>query len=445
MAARKVGVLDDAHCLSEQAQNALLKTLEEPPGAPVLVLVASSAALLLPTVRSRCQVVRLDPLPAPEVVRVLEASGVPAEQANQLAPLAEGSPGRALALAGEAEKRARALVLRDLPRLRELGADELSRTAQELSRGALDAGLATALAWYRDALETALVGDGAALRNPAAADDVRRAARRRCFANSRRSMIRSSLSRRTPTACSPSKPCSSRCARSSVVPARARTRPHGRAPGRARSPRGRGPLPAERPDLRLRSGSAPPPARRSRAGGDRARPRARHGGRPGPLAAPHPRPPARHQEGRLARPGARGPEPPAGAAALPHGARAGARPEPRDQADQGRVGLRREQGHLLLRGRGAGRPPRPGARAGRAAAHARRDEADRRARRDQSDGRGRAVRARAVLLLVAAGVPAGVGQDGEGAGPVAQPLEARRHVRAAQVLPALRVPDVRRA
>ena len=178
MAARKVGVLDDAHCLSEQAQNALLKTLEEPPGAAVLVLVASSAALLLPTVRSRCQVVRLEPLPAAEVVRVLEASGVPAEQASQLAPLAEGSPGRALALAGEAEKRARSLVLRDLPRLRELDADELSRTAQELSRGALDAGLATALAWYRDVLETALAGDGAALRNPAAADDVRRAARR---------------------------------------------------------------------------------------------------------------------------------------------------------------------------------------------------------------------------------------------------------------------------
>ena len=177
MAARKVAVLDDAHCLSEQAQNALLKTLEEPPGAAVLVLVASAAALLLPTVRSRCQVVRLDPLPVAEVVRVLEASGVPARQARELAPLAEGSPGRALALAGEAETRARARVLQDLPRLRELGADELSRTAQELSRGALDAGLATALAWYRDVLETALAGDAAPLRNPAAADDVRRAAR----------------------------------------------------------------------------------------------------------------------------------------------------------------------------------------------------------------------------------------------------------------------------
>ena len=42
-------------------------------------------------------------------------------------------------------------------------------------------------------------------------------------------------------------------------------------------------------------------------------------------------------------------------------------------------------------------------------------------------------------------VPAGVGQDGEGAGAVAQPVEARRHVRAAQVLPALRVRDLRRA
>src|SRR5205814_702675 len=85
-------------------------------------LVASSAALLLPTVRLRCHMVRLDPLPAAEVARVLDACGLSPEQARELAPLAEGSPGRALALAGEAETHARALVLRDLPRLRELGA-----------------------------------------------------------------------------------------------------------------------------------------------------------------------------------------------------------------------------------------------------------------------------------------------------------------------------------
>jgi len=176
MAARKVGVLDEAHCLSEQAQNALLKTLEEPPATAALVLVASAAALLLPTVRSRCQVVRLDPLPTAEVVRVLEACGLPAERARALAPLAEGSPGRALALDGKEAEKARARVLADLPRLRELAADQLSAAAQELSRGALDAALVTALAWYRDVLQTALVGETLPLRNPAVAPAIRTAA-----------------------------------------------------------------------------------------------------------------------------------------------------------------------------------------------------------------------------------------------------------------------------
>src|SRR4029077_11461968 len=91
MTARKIGLVDDAHCLNEHGQNALLKTLEEPPGASVLLLVASSAALVLPTVRSRCQVVRLDPLPTAAVARVLVTRGLPVERAGQLAALAEGS------------------------------------------------------------------------------------------------------------------------------------------------------------------------------------------------------------------------------------------------------------------------------------------------------------------------------------------------------------------
>src|SRR5262249_49087135 len=98
MAARKVGIVDDAHCLNEHGQNALLKTLEEPPGASVLVLIATSAALMLPTVRSRCQILRLEALPPDAVAGVLAARGIPAERHAALAALAEGSPGRALAL-----------------------------------------------------------------------------------------------------------------------------------------------------------------------------------------------------------------------------------------------------------------------------------------------------------------------------------------------------------
>jgi DNA polymerase-3 subunit delta' len=178
MAARKVGLLDDAHCLNEHGQNALLKTLEEPPGASTLVLIASSAALLLPTVRSRCQVVRLDPLPPDAVARVLEARGVPAERRGTLAALAEGSPGRALALAGAEQMRARERVLEALPRLRDLPAHEVSKLAQDISRGELDAALTTALGWYRDVLQTTLVGEALPLRNPGSAAAVHAAAGR---------------------------------------------------------------------------------------------------------------------------------------------------------------------------------------------------------------------------------------------------------------------------
>ena len=178
-ASRKIGVVDDAQCLNEHGQNALLKTLEEPPGASVLVLVSSSAALLLPTVRSRCQLVRLDPLAPDAVARVLIARGVAPERARVLGALAEGSPGRALELEGDEQGKARDRVLRALPALADLAAAELSQLAQELSRGAADAALSAAVAWYRDVLETSLVGDGLPLRNPEAAAAIRTAAARR--------------------------------------------------------------------------------------------------------------------------------------------------------------------------------------------------------------------------------------------------------------------------
>ena len=101
--------------------------------------------------------------------------------------------------------------------------------------------------------------------------------------------------------------------------------------------------------------------------------------------------------------------------------------------------LRCLEDDLLLLRRGPRRLPRSGARSGADAAYAHRDEADRQPRRDQADRRRRAVRPRAVLLELAERVQLGVGEDGQGAGAVAQPLEAGRHVRAAEVLPALRV------
>ena len=95
----KVAIIDDAPALTIAAQNALLKTLEEPPQRSFVILVAANADALLATVRSRCRRVRFGPLTSAEVIDVLTRDhDVAAATAEPLACLAEGSPGRALLL-----------------------------------------------------------------------------------------------------------------------------------------------------------------------------------------------------------------------------------------------------------------------------------------------------------------------------------------------------------
>jgi DNA polymerase-3 subunit delta' len=105
-------VLNDAHAMTEQAQNALLKGLEEPPATSHVVLVTAAPQALLPTIRSRCQVLRPGPLPA----RVVEAylrdrAGLPADEARLRASLAGGSLGAALAFESEAYRALREELL----------------------------------------------------------------------------------------------------------------------------------------------------------------------------------------------------------------------------------------------------------------------------------------------------------------------------------------------
>jgi DNA polymerase-3 subunit delta' len=90
-------IIDDADALMPEAQNALLKTLEEPPPASVFVLVTSRPDLLLPTVRSRCQRLRFGALSASDVAAVLiRDHGFDAPAAHAAAAAADGSIGRAL-------------------------------------------------------------------------------------------------------------------------------------------------------------------------------------------------------------------------------------------------------------------------------------------------------------------------------------------------------------
>ncbi len=103
---RRVFVIEDAHTLNDQAANRLLKTLEEPPDFVHLILLAPSARDVLPTIASRCQTVRFDPLPAARIEQRLRERAEPDGAAEELrlaacARLALGDARRAEELAGE--------------------------------------------------------------------------------------------------------------------------------------------------------------------------------------------------------------------------------------------------------------------------------------------------------------------------------------------------------
>lgn len=98
-AAWRICLIDDAHLLNRAAQNALLKTMEEPPASRILFLVTSKPYVLLPTVRSRCRRIRFGALSNASVVRILqESKRMTQEQAIVLASISGGSVREALRL-----------------------------------------------------------------------------------------------------------------------------------------------------------------------------------------------------------------------------------------------------------------------------------------------------------------------------------------------------------
>ena len=111
-----MAIVERAERLNEEAQSALLKTLEEPPAGVTIILCVEREDQLLPTVRSRCVRIRLGPVGVRDIEAILGDQGVAdASTAGQLARLANGRPGlaRAWALAPEAVA-ARAEIVRSL-------------------------------------------------------------------------------------------------------------------------------------------------------------------------------------------------------------------------------------------------------------------------------------------------------------------------------------------
>lgn len=95
---RRVAIVDAADEMNDAAQNAVLKLLEEPPGGVTLLLVCHRPAALLPTIRSRCRVLRLAPLAADDLAAALGQAGLDTGDPAGLAVLSGGSVGEAARL-----------------------------------------------------------------------------------------------------------------------------------------------------------------------------------------------------------------------------------------------------------------------------------------------------------------------------------------------------------
>lgn len=101
---QRVAILPEIDSATNSAANALLKTVEEPPGHVVLLLTGTSMSSILPTIVSRCEVLSLRPVSKAAIAEGLGARGVDRETADRAAAQAEGLPGVALMIAQDEEE-----------------------------------------------------------------------------------------------------------------------------------------------------------------------------------------------------------------------------------------------------------------------------------------------------------------------------------------------------
>ena len=114
LGSRRAVIIDPADDLEKSAANALLKSLEEPPRGTFFLLVTNRLGRLLPTLRSRCRVLRFNPLSDEQIAAILASSAPQADAATRAAAIAaaEGSPGAALDFVDQDLGKLHALMLR---------------------------------------------------------------------------------------------------------------------------------------------------------------------------------------------------------------------------------------------------------------------------------------------------------------------------------------------
>jgi DNA polymerase III subunit delta' len=130
---RKVFVIEEAERMNPAAQNALLKTLEEPLPDTVFILISDREEELLDTIRSRCRVVRLEPVPEQRIVELLTKQGVADDAALIAARVSDGDLQRAMAIALDDAAGERRRLWLSIPRRLVSPVDALDAAAEILA------------------------------------------------------------------------------------------------------------------------------------------------------------------------------------------------------------------------------------------------------------------------------------------------------------------------
>lgn len=160
----KIYIVDEAQKMNTQAQNALLKTLEEPPEYAVILLLTTRAEAMLPTILSRCVMLNTKPVSDDRIKSFLmEKVQIPDYRAGVCASFARGNVGRAIQLASNEEfDKMKAEVLGNLKSIFELEVHQMAAAAKKITeeKFEIEDYLDLCFIWYRDVLLYKSCGDG---------------------------------------------------------------------------------------------------------------------------------------------------------------------------------------------------------------------------------------------------------------------------------------------
>lgn len=180
---KRVAILVDAHLMNPSSANALLKMLEEPPEETLLILTAAQAADLLPTIVSRCQHIRFNPVSRQKLCQALiQHHGFSENEAHTVSALACGSFSRALAMKHSDWMVRRNWVINELKRIADAPMHVVLALSEKLSknRDALPEVFEIMASWFRDLL--VVMRDPSKIINRDRMKDIQTASRRHAAA-----------------------------------------------------------------------------------------------------------------------------------------------------------------------------------------------------------------------------------------------------------------------